>query len=282
MKFFAEVLEMRVPEKIARLIMGAEIEKRPPGFSGSEIYIIRAAGGKHERYFYLKHMPAARLPLCTLRREAEAMRWLRGKLPAPEAVEFETAEDGEYLLMTAIPGRSFAGALDVEPLALARKYAGALRRVHDVPISGCPFDESNAVKARRALERCDAGLCRPEYFREDRRGMSAPEIRRLLLNTPAPAEDPVFTHGDYCFPNVILGQNGEIAGYVDLASAGAADRYQDVAVGARSVYFNMRSVRGLGAAAAGALTGEFLRAYGLERPDAEKMEYFQLLDDFFR
>ncbi|MCL2462779.1 MAG: aminoglycoside 3'-phosphotransferase [Defluviitaleaceae bacterium] len=273
-----------VPDKIAPYLADAAVEKRPPGFSGSQLYIIRQNNGKNNGSFYLKYMPAGEQK--SLQREADVMRWLRGALPVPEVVEFETDERGDFLLMTEIPGTSFAEARHIGPEALVKKYADALRRVHEVSIAGCPFDESNEVKARRALGRCETGLVNPDYFREDRLGMSVEDIKKLLSGAPRPkseAGDLVFTHGDYCFPNVILadGDNDGIGGYIDLSAAGVADRYQDVAVGARSVLFNMK-LRGLDADAAEAMAAVFLREYGIERADAEKMEWFQLLDDFFR
>ena len=268
-----------VPECMAGFLENAGVERMPSGFSGSEIYIIRPNDGKNDGNFYLKHMPDDMFG--ALRREAEVMRWLRGVLPVPEAVCFRSENSAGWLLTAEIPGESFARALDAEPRALVRTYAGALRRVHEVSPDGCPFDESNAVKTRNALKRCEAGLVKPEYFREDRQKLGVAGIKELLLRTPPPEEDFVFTHGDYCFPNVIR-NNGQLSGYVDLSAAGAADRYQDAAIGARSVYFNMRRVRGLGAESARELADCFLRDYGLNRPDMQKMEYYQLLDDFFR
>ena len=52
------------------------------------------------------------------------------------------------------------------------------------------------------------------------------------------AEDLVFTHGDYCLPNIIY-HEGKINGVVGLSRVGIADRYQDISLFLRSFEFNV-------------------------------------------
>jgi aminoglycoside phosphotransferase len=58
---------------------------------------------------------------------------------------------------------------------------------------------------------------------------------------------------------------------VDLARAGVADRYQDLALAARSLEYNV----GPGYASL------LWEVYGLRDPDEAKIAYYQLLDEFF-
>ena len=93
----------------------------------------------------------------------------------------------------------------------------------------------------------------------------------------------MFTHGDYCFPNVILressGEQGfptdgpglALSGFVDCGRAGVADPYQDLALCARSV------VRNLGAE----WVPVFFAEYGLSVVDQERIDFYTLLDEFF-
>lgn len=64
---------------------------------------------------------------------------------------------------------------------------------------------------------------------------------------------------------------GTFSGFVDCGRFARADRYQDLAVAFRSIESNFAA--GLGAS--------FLDAYGLDHVDADKLAYYQLLDEFF-
>ena len=49
------------------------------------------------------------------------------------------------------------------------------------------------------------------------------------IRADLPPEDVVFTHGDYCLPNVMI-LKGHLSGYIDWGYAGIGDRYLDKAV----------------------------------------------------
>jgi aminoglycoside 3'-phosphotransferase-2 len=106
---------------------------------------------------------------------------------------------------------------------------------------------------------------------DDRRvGRSAAELFTLLESMPPPEADVVVTHGDACLPNIMATADG-FGGYVDCGRLGVADRYQDLALAARSIAFNL---------------GEqwvvpFFQAYGVPTPDEGKRTYYELLDEFF-
>jgi aminoglycoside phosphotransferase len=81
----------------------------------------------------------------------------------------------------------------------------------------------------------------------------------------------VFTHGDYCLPNIML-KDGAVSGFLDLGRAGIADRYTDLALAARSIRHNMGDER---------LVNLFFHAYGLGEVDWRKVDYYILLDELF-
>jgi aminoglycoside phosphotransferase len=99
-------------------------------------------------------------------------------------------------------------------------------------------------------------------------------LHELLAAAPI-EEDLVLTHGDFCLPNVIIRPHAagapRVAGLVDCGRAGVADRYQDIALGLRSIAYNF----------GGGAVPAFLEAYGLRRVDQAEVDFIWLLDEFF-
>jgi aminoglycoside phosphotransferase len=90
-----------------------------------------------------------------------------------------------------------------------------------------------------------------------------------LLATQPVETNLVFTHGDFCLPNVIL-KNGNVTGFVDWGNAGVADPYQDIALLTRSVSYNFGEDA----------VKKVFEIYGV-KPNWKKIHFYQLLDEFF-
>ncbi|HEX2619173.1 MAG TPA: phosphotransferase, partial [Phototrophicaceae bacterium] len=87
-------------------------------------------------------------------------------------------------------------------------------------------------------------------------------------------EDLVFTHGDYCTPNILINpETLTTTGLIDWGRAGIADRYQDLALAARSIDYNF----GVDWIA------PFFEAYGISSSEVDetKVIFYKLLDEFF-
>ncbi len=222
-----------------------------------------------ESALYLKVCPS--LPHRELLRERERLDWLRGRLPVPEVVHYEVATSREYLLLTSIPGQDAASLSNRIPhKQIVRALAIGLRMVHGIPIGDCPFDATLDKSIEEARNNVAGGLVDEGNFDRIRQGRSAEDLFAELLSTRPSSEDLVFTHGDYCLPHVLL-LDGELTGFVDWGHAGIADRYRDIALALRSLETN---------------TGEdledmFFEAYGLSSRDADRIEYYKLLDEFW-
>jgi aminoglycoside phosphotransferase len=192
----------------------------------------------------------------------------------------------EYLLMSAVPGYDSASHpwLKEKPEALIIAIAQALRQLQqDIQISGCPFDCTLASKlaaatskARRKVERL-----REQGGDEAAQGEAEAVLEELSMMT-VPATDPwdlVFSHGDYCLPNVLFSGEGELVGFIDVGAAGVSDRHFDVALALRSLEYNLRGVM-----EQARIDRLFLSEYqkGRERPlDHSKLQWCQRLDDLW-
>lgn len=234
------------------------------GESRATVYELSAPG---EKRMFLKSQ--RREPLFTLEGEAERLRWLQGRAPVPGLVDFVTDQTHDHLLMEALAGEDAATA-KLSPEALVALLAEALRELHAVDITTCPFrhaadDLISRASALRAAGQVDEGNLDPKNL-----GRPLSEIFVEMLALRPASEDRVFTHGDFCLPNVII-HHGRLSGLIDLGSAGIGDRYRDLALIGRSLDRN----HGPG------WTDVFLARYGLAAPDPGKLRYYRLIDEFF-
>lgn len=260
-----------LPAEIAHPLEGAALHQVSIGMSDADVYRALAAG-QATRYLKVTSGEAAE----ELAAEGERLAWLRGWLPVPEVLASIRVNARAYLLLSEVPGLMACDpALAMDPRALAHLLGVGLRQIHAVPIADCPFDmrlDRRLVEAERCMR---AGLADEEDFDECRQGMLAEALFEQLLRERPADEDIVFTHGDYCLPNVLIDpQQHLITGYIDVGRAGVADRYQDLALAVRSIAYNFGSESEL-------LLREFWEAYEIEHPDLAQVAYHQLLDEFF-
>jgi len=197
-------------------------------------------------------------------------------LPVPAVLQYHEWKGREYLLLTAVPGADASVPRPADQhAAVISALAAGMRTLHATNISACPFDQSRRVRVADAEAHVRNGLVREDDFDAERVGRTAADLYGELVRSAPASEDRVFTHGDYCLPNVILIDDGaggfRVSGFVDCHLAGIADRYQDLALCARSV------ARNFGAEWVPTL---FAR-YGIDRIDESKVAYYQLLDEFF-
>ncbi len=208
-----------------------------------------------------------------VRAEVERLRWLAGKLPVPRVLGYAEDHGKHALLLSTVPGSMTCDEQALQrPDAVVRALAAGLRLIHALPIATCPFDERDAVKLARAHAYIAAGWCDPDDLDADHQGLSWDELVQTIAATLPTTSDLVFTHGDYCLPNVLIDVTTfAVTGFIDWGRAGIADRAQDLALAARSIAFN------LGAA----WVAPFFMAYGLPEPDQARLAFYRLLDEFF-
>ncbi|MCU0512514.1 MAG: aminoglycoside 3'-phosphotransferase [Anaerolineae bacterium] len=259
-----------LPADLAALVAAATWSQNTLGMTDAAVYCLTYPDGTQHYLKTARHSAAAPLPP-----EIARLRWLQGRLPVPQVRYAGADADRAFLLMTAVPGRV---ACD-EALAPALTQAGivalladGLRQLHALPAAGCPFDRRLNVTLAEAAARVEAGLVAADDFDEERQGRTPAEVLDELYDTVPDDEEVVFTHGDYCLPNILLDAAARrVTGFIDVGRAGLADRYQDLALAQRSIIYNFGA----------AYLPHFWKAYGLRKVDHAKVAFYRLLDEFF-
>ncbi len=256
-------MQSAVPAALRDRLRGYRWRKVTIGESGADVFHLTRHG---QPALYLKHLQDCEH--LSLADEAARLRWLEGRAPAPGVIDVVADGGREWLLMTALPGTNAASAA-MSPSVVVRLMAEALRDLHTLPVSDCPFDETLERKVARARESVARGLVEEEHFDDANLGRSAGDLLAEMLERLPGSEDLVVTHGDACLPNFML-QPGRFAGFIDCNRLGRADRYQDLALACRSIEYNLGE----------SYVGAFLAAYGASPADRDRLDFYRLLDEF--
>ncbi|TCJ99044.1 phosphotransferase [Nocardia alba] len=192
--------------------------------------------------------------------EHARLTWLRDNgIAVPDVVAF--AED---VLVLADAGESLAGRADAAEVGA--QMGRALRALHELPLSNCPFDGGLDNVLALAHRHVVEGFVDVTDFDDDHRDLSPAAILERLRERRPATEDLVVTHGDFTLGNVLTG--GLL---IDVAALGPGDRYHDLALAERDLAGDF----------GGAAVTAFYAAYGLTEPDRAKLDYYRLLDELF-
>ncbi len=206
--------------------------------------------------------------------EYTMMKWLQSKLPVPKIIEFCTSSGYNYLLMSKIDGFMSCDEYYLNnPKELVHLLAEGLKMLWKINIDGCPHINDVKNKLKLARIRIDNNLiniddCETETFSEN--GFKdVEELYRFLVDNK-PNQEFVFSHGDYCLPNIFV-NNRSVSGFIDLSNCGIADKWQDIALCVRSLKHNLGNEN---------YTDLLFEELGIKR-DNDKIKYYILLDELF-
>ncbi|MBY3512799.1 aminoglycoside 3'-phosphotransferase [Rhizobium laguerreae] len=247
-------------------LAGYRFERDALGRSAASVFRLEALGLPT---LYLKVEEVG--PFAEIADEAARLRWLKASgLTCPDVIAEDSDGVHNRLLISALPGSDLASASVLTPLARVELLAAALLDLHRLPIASCPFDHRLEARIAVAKARMQAGIVDETDFDETRLGKRAEALFAELKSRRPGHEDLVVTHGDACLPNFIASEDG-FSGYIDCSRLGVADRYQDIALACRSIAANFGD----------ALVQPFLDRYGMPATDPARLDYYQLLDEFF-
>jgi aminoglycoside phosphotransferase/GNAT superfamily N-acetyltransferase len=255
-----------IPPELGNLIQRRRLERVAVGCSGDYVYRLHR---EEAIDFYLK--VSSEQSVYRLQAEARRLEWLNGRLPVPELCYYGEADGVEYLLMTAVSGRTAIDPHHKSNLKqLVDLLAEGLQQIHAIPVEDCPFDQRLLIQMEIARMRLIHDQVDETDFEPEWQGKSPVLLFEELLDSQPDYENLHFTHGDYCLPNVLI-DDGQISGFIDWGLAGVADRYRDLALAARSLRHNWGEE----------WVGRFFDAYGIKRLNKDKLAFYTLLDEFF-
>lgn len=265
-----DLQDREIPDKIKKLLQGKAYCPDKVGMSGANVICFDDMVLKLEE-------------TCeSAENEHRMLKWLAGRLPVPEVLCFVQEKNTNYLLMSRMEGEmSCAEQYMQSPAELVRALAEGLKLLWKVDISDCPYKNTLDNKLRLAAERVNAGECNMEDVEPDtygENGFESPQALMCWLKENRPEEEVVFSHGDYCLPNIFL-RDGHISGFIDLGNCGVADRYQDIALCYRSLLHNFSGKYG-GMVYEGFSPEMLFEELGIT-PDWNKIRYYILLDELF-
>ena len=251
-----------LPDALERRLEGFSFFEITLGHSGAHVFRLEKPGAES---LILKFAPKSGSAVsgALVRDDAARLKWANSKkLPVARFEAFLEHDGFEYLLMTEVPGREAAQPWAPEQVPVVIKnMARGLRAWHDTEATDCPFRLSLADEIADIRRRFAGNAARTI------------ELEALLERQPR-SEDLVLCQGDPCGVNVLLGDDLEITGWIDLGSLCVMDRHCDLAQAVISLnreinrQFNGHSER-------------FLEAYGLEAVNRETLEFYVEFDRFF-
>ncbi|WP_075674644.1 APH(3')-II family aminoglycoside O-phosphotransferase [Stenotrophomonas sp. TD3] len=257
---------MPLPHAWQEALADARIERQSIGVSRADVARVHRPG-QADAFLKSEVIDA----FSELGDEIARLRWLQAQgQPAPMVIASAEEAGRRWLLMSALPGHDLASSPTPAPHHLVELLADALRGLHALPVASCPFDQRLASRLKAAQARVEADLVDADDFDDERLGQSAQQVFAELRATRPDHEDLVVSHGDACLPN-LLAAEGRFSGFIDCGRLGVADRYQDLALAARSLVDNFGDTRWV---------APLFRRYGVVA-DERRLAFYRLLDEFF-
>lgn len=265
-----------MPVSLQALLAGSKWLRNQVGEAGADVFRVLHPDGC---VLYLKH--GSDDAAGTVVEEMGRLDWLSRQATdtwraVPELVHFECNAGEAWLLSTAVPGRTAYEWLEDTPkraIQIVQAVTHHLKALHAAPAHGCPFAAGPDMRMALAKRRLDAGLVDAEDFDDARAGWTAEDVwhaLKTLRAKPALHQGVVLTHGDYSLDNVLLDERGQVTGLIDLGRVGLADPYQDLAI-----LWNCLEEFGAD------LQQQMWAAYGIQTPDAERLQFYLCLDEMF-
>ena len=234
-----------LPDELVELTEGYTLSRFPYYETTAKIYRLSS----EDSFLYLKIIEGQQI--LSLERESRILKWINGRIPIPRLLYYGVQDGSEYQLTTEVTGTPTYQVESAEREHAVKALGEALKLIHSLDPSGCPID--NRIGNR--LKQLHENGVDTSHFKDQ------------------PDESLVFTHGDYCLPNIII-EDRELSGVIDWDYAGLADSYADFASCVWSMGYNY----GLEETAE-RWEPYFFMVYDLEEVDVGKLAYYRKIMD---
>ncbi|MFF8772075.1 APH(3'') family aminoglycoside O-phosphotransferase [Kitasatospora sp. NPDC015120] len=261
------------PRRLSPAWLGIGGDWRPVTAGESGAFVFRSADAGR----YAKCVRAAEA--ADLAAERDRIAWLGAQgIPGPAVLDWCDTGAGACLVTSAVSGVP-ADQVSAEDLRGSwDRVADAVRRLHEVPVSQCPYHRGLDTMIALARDVVARDAVNPQFLPvEQQHTPPADLLARLTPQIPRrraqEAHDAVVCHGDLCLPNIMLDpQTLDVSGFIDLGRLGRADRYADLALllaNARETWRHEDQARAADVA--------FAERYGLAL-DHDRLRYYLDLD----
>lgn len=200
--------------------------------------------------------------------ERDRVQWLADTaIPGARVLDWIESQHGAVLVTSAVPGVP-GWELPYSPRLMVN-LVEALRSFHDLPVEECPFTRRMEDVLRQVEDVVERGAVNPDFLSFEWRQTPPSELLARLQTSVPTVRDLVVCHGDATLANFLFDpQTMAFTGAIDVGHLGVADRYSDLALTAAQVVNHGWSPDSI----------SLLTLYGLDNPDAQRLEFYLLLD----
>ncbi|MCE7743083.1 MAG: aminoglycoside 3'-phosphotransferase [Candidatus Heimdallarchaeota archaeon] len=259
-------LTFNFPKELEKLIKDFNWEDNTFGYSGTFVFKLT----RDQEILYLKiNQPKSDF---NLEKEKTILEWLERKLPVPTVLYFDIAEEREFLLLSEVEGtNSHIAKTDDEKITNIKILAEGLKMIHSINLKECPIDNNPNNMIEFAKARLQKGDIDPNQFDERWKDKEPKQLLEELVRIKPTEFDLVFSHGDYCLPNILI-RDEQLSGFIDWPYGGVNDRYFDLAAVAWSIGYNYGEE----------WVESFFNEYGIKEIEWERIYFYQRLNEFFQ
>lgn len=207
--------------------------------------------------------------------EFEILKWLSfQKLNVAKVIFFKKEMYKSYMLLSNVSGTSAHKITNqFTKEEIVKVCAEALQKIHKIDISSIPIRYKNSLEneLKRICQDVKNNMIDVEAFKKANNSKTPRIVLEYLIDKKSIFNIEVFTHGDYCLPNILV-FNKENYGFVDWSQAGIGDRYRDLSPMVKSITRNFGEM----------YSTLFLKYYGIDKDkiNLEKIVYYDLIDQF--